>query len=80
MRLVPGDFQAHHNLGVALATQGKFEEAAVQFSEAVRLIPRSVNAQRNLAQALARLGRLDEAKTHELEAQRLENEQNGAAR
>ena len=39
MKLSAGDAKARHRLGIALAAQNKFDEAASAFSEAVRLAP-----------------------------------------
>lgn len=45
------DAEAHNSLGVALASQGRFDEAAREFAEAVRLNPAS-GARENLARAV----------------------------
>jgi Flp pilus assembly protein TadD len=60
----PDYFDAHYNLGNALAAQGNFGGAADQFAEAVKLNPDDANAQANLGTALAQLGRLTEARLH----------------
>jgi Flp pilus assembly protein TadD len=44
--------EAHNNLGVALARQGKINEAIAHFSEAVRLKPDYMQARANLQFAL----------------------------
>ena len=46
------DADFHNNLGVALAMQGKLDEAVEHFRRAVELDPDSVEAQTNLATAL----------------------------
>ncbi len=60
----PDYFDAHYNLGNALAAQGDFSGAAEQFGEAAKLNPGDANAQANLGTALVQLGRLNEAKSH----------------
>jgi Flp pilus assembly protein TadD len=57
-------FSAHYNLGNAYAAQGQFEEAIVQFAEAVRLHPNDSMAEANLGAALAESGQLLDAQTH----------------
>jgi tetratricopeptide (TPR) repeat protein len=54
----PDVAEAHNNLGVLLAGQGLYAEAAEQFRAAVRLRPRDALALRNLALALERSGDL----------------------
>jgi tetratricopeptide (TPR) repeat protein len=49
--LSPEDSQAHNALGVALASQGRVEQAAKEFAEAVRLNPGSQQARDNLERA-----------------------------
>ena len=44
--------EAHNNLGVALAQQGKMDEAIVQFDQALRLKPDYAQARTNLGYAL----------------------------
>jgi Flp pilus assembly protein TadD len=47
------DWSIHNMLGIALASQRRFDEAAAAFAEAVRLNPASSEAQGNLRQAMA---------------------------
>jgi len=61
LRLVPTIFQAHHNLGVALATQANSRSGRPVLRSRPSH-PSQHKPRRNLAQALTRLGRLDEAK------------------
>ena len=51
---------AHCNLGSALATEGRLDEAIVQFKEALRLLPNYGEARSNLGAALAKNGQVDE--------------------
>ncbi|MEO7649721.1 MAG: tetratricopeptide repeat protein, partial [Bryobacteraceae bacterium] len=67
----PGNVNAHYNLGFALAKQGRPEEAAAEYNEALRIRPDYAFAHCNLANALSALGRLDEAIPHYEEALRL---------
>ncbi len=63
---------AHFNLGNVLYTQGKYEAAAVQYSEALRLHPGYVKAHYNLGVVLSRLGKYEAAAAHCTEAIRLD--------
>jgi len=56
--------EVHSTLGVALARQGKLDEAIRHFSEAVRLEPSHVDAHYSLGQAMARQGKFDDAIRH----------------
>jgi len=57
--LVPGIVDGYNLLGVALASQGRLDAAAAQFSEALRLNPRDPQASANMAKvdAMRRVGR-----------------------
>lgn len=59
----PENFMAHTNLGQALTSQGKLNEAAFHFEEAVRLNPYFSVALNNLGFLRAKQGRVEEAKT-----------------
>jgi Flp pilus assembly protein TadD len=48
VRMQPQGAQARANLGLALAADGKFEEAERELSEAIRLDPASAPAQSGL--------------------------------
>jgi superkiller protein 3 len=52
LKIDPENVRAHNNLGIALAKQGKFDEAINHFSEALRVDPTSAFARKNLDQAL----------------------------
>jgi Flp pilus assembly protein TadD len=51
LQLRPNYGNAHNNLGSALASMGRIDEAITHFSEAVRLMPESEEARRNLEYA-----------------------------
>ena len=55
---------ANCTLGVALARQGKLDEAIRYFSEAIKLEPGYVDAHYSLGQAIARKGKFNEAIRH----------------
>jgi Flp pilus assembly protein TadD len=63
---------AHNNLGVALAHDGRLNEAISHYSEALRLKSDASEVHNNLANALAAQGSVDEAIEHYFEALRLE--------
>ncbi|MGD8381071.1 MAG: tetratricopeptide repeat protein [Syntrophobacterales bacterium] len=63
---------AHNNLGVALAQDGRLNEAISHYSEALRLKPGAFEVHNNLANALAAQGSVNEAIQHYFEALRLE--------
>jgi predicted O-linked N-acetylglucosamine transferase (SPINDLY family) len=71
LRLRPGIPEAHNNLGIVLAEQGRLAEAAASFRKAVRLKPDDALAHNNLGNALRGLGSLEEAAGHLHEALRL---------
>ena len=60
----PDYFDAHYNLGTALAMQNNFAAAVEEFRAAVRLNSRDANAEANLGAALAELGNWKEARAH----------------
>ena len=61
----------HYNLGVALAAQGKRDQAVSHYAEALRLKPDYPEAHNNLGLALAAQGKMDQAVAHYAEALRL---------
>ena len=63
---------AHNNLGVALAHNGRLDEAISHYSEALRLKSDASEVHINLANVLAAQGSVDEAIKHYFEALRLE--------
>ena len=55
---------AHNYLGLALAAQGKLEEAVEHYERTLQIKPDYVNAHNNLGNVLARQGKLTEAIEH----------------
>jgi hypothetical protein len=72
LRIEPRYADAHHNLGILLAKQGRLEEAIAHFNAALRVKPNMAEAHNSLGAALATQGRLDEALRHFEEALRLD--------
>jgi protein O-mannosyl-transferase len=59
-----GNYLAHHNLGVALADEGRFPEAIKQYQAALQIEPNAANVQTDYGNALSKSGRIPEAITH----------------
>jgi protein O-mannosyl-transferase len=59
-----GNYLAHHNLGVALAGEGRFPEAIQQYQAALQIEPDAANVQTDYGNALAKSGRFSEAIAH----------------
>jgi protein O-GlcNAc transferase len=59
--LMPGEADAHYNLGVALKSFGLLEDAAASYRRALKIKPDYAEAHSNLGNVLKDLGRLDEA-------------------
>ena len=59
------------NLGLALATQGKMDQAIAHYAEALRLNPDYAKAHNDLGVALVAQGKMDQAIAHYAEALRL---------
>jgi Flp pilus assembly protein TadD len=68
----PDNYLAHSNLGVALAADGRHDEAMAHYERAVALQPTYAKARLNLGGALARSGRVDAAEAEYREALRLD--------
>ena len=69
---VPGGARAHVNYATALQEAGRLDDAAEEFSTALRLNPGSAKAHVNLAGVLIGKGNLEEAQTHFEEALRID--------
>jgi len=72
LRTDPRSFNAHYNLGLALAREGKAEGAMAQYSEALKITPDHAQARNNLGSALFEIGRVEEAVLQFSEALRID--------
>ncbi len=72
--VVPDNYLAHGNLGMALADDGRLEAAVAEFEQAVAINPEFAAAHNNLGAHLAALGRPGGALFHLREAVRLDPE------
>jgi superkiller protein 3 len=52
LQLDPDYAEAYNNLGVTLASQGRYQEAIEQFSAALEINPKYTKARRNLEKSL----------------------------
>jgi tetratricopeptide (TPR) repeat protein len=68
LRLSPDFVEARFNLGNALATLGRLDEAAAEYRAALKLDPALIATWCNLGDALAQSGRIDEAAASSEEA------------
>jgi tetratricopeptide (TPR) repeat protein len=59
-----GNYLAHHNLGVALAGEGRLPEAIQQYQAALQIEPDAANVQTDYGNALAKSGHVSEAIAH----------------
>ena len=69
--VMPANSRALNNLGAALGSQGRVDEAISRYRKALELNPRDEMAYNNLGIAFQSLGRLDEAAGYYLEALRI---------
>ncbi len=60
----PGLVPAQNNYGIALARQGRWQEAVQHYQDALRLRPDYPEAHLNMVAALQRLGRYADAERH----------------
>ena len=67
----PACYMAHNNLGMALAKEGRIDEAMRQYQEAIRLKADDAESHSNLGIALAKKGQVDEGIRQCEEATRL---------
>jgi len=72
------NFVIHHNLGVVLTDQGRLEEAAIQFRQALKINPYLYDAHNNLGMILFEQAKYDEAAAHFNEALRLKPDHHDA--
>jgi Flp pilus assembly protein TadD/heme/copper-type cytochrome/quinol oxidase subunit 3 len=68
----PASHRPRNNLGIALESAGRYEEAAEELREGLRLAPDNAALHDNLARVLERRGRSQEALVHFREALRLD--------
>ena len=71
LAVTTANYRAEGNLGHALASEGRLDEAISHYGEAVRIHPGYAEAHNNLGLALARQGNIDEAMPHYTEAMRV---------
>jgi len=64
LKLTPNVVQVHNNLGNALQSQGRVDEAISHYEHALRIKPDHARAHNNLGNALVSRGRLTEAVNH----------------
>ncbi|MBN2283461.1 MAG: tetratricopeptide repeat protein [Deltaproteobacteria bacterium] len=68
LEVAPGDYLSEHNLGVALATKSRIDEAEKHFMEAIRLNPDYGNPYFCLGIVMQSRGKTEEAKKYFMEA------------
>ncbi|HAR41315.1 MAG TPA: hypothetical protein DCS07_01580 [Bdellovibrionales bacterium] len=68
LEITTDNWLAHDNLGVALAEDGKVDEAMVHYRESLRIRPANPAAHNNLGVALKGKGQIEEAINHFVEA------------
>jgi tetratricopeptide (TPR) repeat protein len=68
LQVTKNNYLAHSNLGVALAEEGKTQEAISHYRAALQIKPNDDNTHYNLANALKKQGAIDEAIVHYREA------------
>lgn len=71
LKVTRGNALAHANLGIALAVQGKSEQAMAHYTEALRIKPDFAEVHYNLGVALAAQGKPDQAAARFAETLRL---------
>jgi len=70
-RINPDSVMANHNLGFALARQGRFVEATARYLKVLDVDPHHAESQLGLGVALLELGNLEQAEKHLRKAARL---------
>ncbi len=76
LKVTSGNHFAHNNLGVALAQDGRLDEAIYHYFQALRIKPGTADVHNNLGNALAAQGSVDRAVDHYYQA--LEIDSNNA--
>ena len=71
LQVTTGNYLILNNYGIALADEGRLDEAILQYQEALRAWPKSATAHVNLGAALANQGKFMEAISHYNEALKL---------
>jgi protein O-mannosyl-transferase len=71
LQVTKNNYLAHTNIGVALAAEGKNDEAIDHYHEAIKINANHDNAHYNLANLLAKQGTIEEAIYHYREALRI---------
>ncbi len=71
LHVTSDNFLARNNLGVAVAEEGRIEEAIAHYREAIRIKPNYLDAHYNLGVNLMKQGRYEEAMDHYREALRI---------
>jgi Flp pilus assembly protein TadD len=71
LEITPNNWLSNNNLGVALYSKGRTDDAIKHYLEALRIKPDYVETHNNLGNALYSKGRTDDAIKHYLEALRL---------
>jgi protein O-mannosyl-transferase len=74
----PDCWLAHNNLGVLALREGRFDEAATHFQEALVVGPETAEAEANLGNAFLKMGRAGDALSHLLRAVAIEPEDAGS--
>ena len=78
LEVTSNNWPSNNNLGVALDSKGRTDDAIKHYLEALRVEPDFVEAHNNLGVALYRKGRTDDAMKHYLEALRIKPDYVGA--
>ena len=71
LEVTVNNYQMHNNLGVALARQGRSQEAMAHYAEALRIRPHLPQVKNNIGGILFQEGRIQEAITQYVEALRI---------
>ena len=71
LAVTANNFLIHNNLGTFLEKQGKIQEAAAHYTQALRIKPNYAEAHNNLGNFLDKEGKIEEAAAHYTEALRI---------